>query len=129
MSEPEVMLWSRLKRLRNQGFHIRRQFPLKGYYLDFVCLRRRVVIEVDGFQHGEDRQAEHDAIRDRVLQREGFQTVRIWASEVRCDLSAVMDHIVGVLNEAQDVRADFSPTRALDPDIPTLTAARSVPPH
>lgn len=100
MSEPEVILWSQLKRLRERGFHIRRQAPFKGYYLDFVCYARRVVIEVDGFQHGEDRQADHDAVRDRVLERHGFRVLRVWASDVRYELDWVMDQIVGTLEAA-----------------------------
>ncbi|WP_430422721.1 endonuclease domain-containing protein [Phenylobacterium sp.] len=100
MSEPEVILWSRLKRLRERGFHIRRQAPFKGYYLDFVCYARRVVIEVDGYQHGEDRQADHDAVRDRVLERHGFRVLRVWASDVRYELDWVMDQIVGTLEAA-----------------------------
>jgi len=67
MSEPEVLLWSRLKRLRDCGFHIRRQAPFKGYYLDFVCYPRRVATEVDGAQHTEDAQADRDIVRDRIL--------------------------------------------------------------
>ena len=97
MSEPEIILWSRLRRLRSQGFPIRRQYPFRGYFLDFACLSRRVVIEVDGFQHADDRQAEHDAVRDRILERHGFRVIRVWASDVRRNLSGVMDHIVQVL--------------------------------
>ncbi len=100
MSEPEIMLWSRLKRLRERGFHIRRQAPLHGYYLDFVCLARRLVIEVDGSQHGGDVQMEHDAVRDRVLARQGFRVMRFWASEVRGNLGGVMDQIVMALEAA-----------------------------
>src|SRR5882757_7104680 len=73
MSVAEVKLWARLKRLREQGFHIRRQAPFRGYYLDFVCFGRRVAVEVDGGQHSEEEQAAHDELRDRVLQREGFR--------------------------------------------------------
>jgi very-short-patch-repair endonuclease len=104
MSEPEVMLWSRLKRLRERGYRFRRQLPFRGYYLDFVCLSRRMVIEVDGFQHGEDTQAEHDAIRDRILQRQGFRVLRFWAGEVRRDLGGAMDQIVRALEEAPSTR-------------------------
>ena len=100
MSEPEIILWSRLKRLRTRGFHIRRQFPFRGYFLDFVCLARRVVIEIDGAQHGDDAQAEHDAIRDRILNRQGFRVVRVWAGEVRRDPNLVMDQIVLALEAA-----------------------------
>jgi very-short-patch-repair endonuclease len=71
MSEPELILWSRLKQLRRRGFHLRRQYPFRGYFLDFACLSRRLAIKVDGGQHAKDAQAEHDAIRDRVLARHG----------------------------------------------------------
>jgi very-short-patch-repair endonuclease len=52
-------------------FHIRRQAPFRGYFLDFVCFERRLVVELDGSQHGEDDQADHDFVRDLVLKREG----------------------------------------------------------
>jgi very-short-patch-repair endonuclease len=100
MSEPEVILWSHLKRLRTRGFHIRRQFPFHGYFLDFVCLARRLVIEIDGCQHADDLQAEHDAIRDRILNRQGFRVLRFWATDVRRDPSRVMDQIVAALEAA-----------------------------
>jgi very-short-patch-repair endonuclease len=100
MSEPEILLWSRLRRLRARGHAIRRQYPFRGYYLDFACLSRRLVIEVDGYQHGDDRHAEHDAVRDRILQRHGFHVLRFWSSEVRRNLDEVMDRIVLAL-EAQ----------------------------
>jgi len=104
MSEAEVMLWSRLRRLRDRGFRIRRQFPFRGYFLDFVCLSRRLVIEVDGFQHADEPQAEHDAVRDRILERQGFRVMRIWAGEVRRNLSGVMDQIVLALEAAPSNR-------------------------
>ena len=94
MSEAEVKLWSRLKRLRELGFHIRRQAPFRGYYLDFVCFSRRLVIEVDGGQHTEDEQAAHDAVRDRVLEGQGFRVMRFWASSVHREIDDVMDAIV-----------------------------------
>src|ERR1051325_10687770 len=85
MSEPERLLWSRLRGLRERGFPIRRQAPFRGYILDFVCYARRVVIEVDGGQHSDDWQADHDLVRDKQLRREGFIVLRFWASEVRGD--------------------------------------------
>jgi len=100
MSEPEVKLWARLKRLRERGFHFRRQAPFRGYYLDFVCFSRRLVVEVDGGQHTEDAQAAHDALRDRVLQSQGFRVVRFWASQVHREIDDVMDAIVLALEAA-----------------------------
>jgi very-short-patch-repair endonuclease len=129
MSEPEVILWSRFKRLRTRSFHIRRQFPFRGYFLDFVCLSRRLVIEVDRAQHADDLQSEHDAVRDRILRREGFRVLRFSAGHVRRDSNAVMDQIVVALEAATPAHASRSARAAPEPDFPTLTASRSVPPH
>ena len=65
MTEPEIWLWARLKRLHAQGFHFRRQRPFRGYYLDFVCINRLLVVELDGAHHKEPVQAEHDGVRAR----------------------------------------------------------------
>jgi very-short-patch-repair endonuclease len=100
MTEPEVILWSRLKRLRADGFHIRRQAPFRGYFLDFVCFERRVVIEVDGGGHGDDEQAQHDRLRDSVLTREGFRVLRFWNGDVRKNLDGVMYSVLMALNGA-----------------------------
>ncbi len=112
MTSVEVRLWVRLRKLRAAGFHVRRQAPFRGYILDFVCFDRRLVIELDGHQHAEPEQAEHDAIRDQVLRREGFQTLRFWNHAVHEDVDAVMDVICHALAAA-------SPTRPL----------RGHPPH
>ena len=99
MTEPEVILWSRLKLLRAEGFHFRRQAPFRGYILDFVCFDRRVVIEVDGGVHGADEQEARDQIRDAVLQREGFTVLRFWNSAVRQNLDGVMATVRDALGE------------------------------
>jgi very-short-patch-repair endonuclease len=117
MSEPEILLWSRLRRLRARGYAIRRQYPFRGYYLDFACLSRRLVIEVDGYQHGDEQQAAHDALRDRILKRHGFQVLRFWSSDVRRNLDEVMDRIVLALEAGplggSELERDF-PTRLAD---------------
>jgi len=112
MSAAEVRLWSRLRKLRADGFHIRRQVPFRGYILDFACFDRRLAIEVDGPHHEDPEQQQHDAIRDRVLRREGFQTLRFPGRAVHEEIDAVMDVICHALSAA-------SPTRPL----------RGHPPH
>jgi very-short-patch-repair endonuclease len=89
MTEPEVILWSRLKKLRAEGFHIRRQTPFRGYILDFVCFERKLVIEMDGGQHSDDAQSTHDEVRDAVLRGEGFEVLRFWNGAVRTNLDGV----------------------------------------
>ncbi len=86
---PERLLWTYLRRLRADGYHFRRQAPFRGYVLDFVCYGQRLVIEVDGAQHGTGAQRAHDAVRDAVLTREGFRTLRFLATDVLHELEGV----------------------------------------
>lgn len=108
MTDPEIWLWARLKRLRERGYHFRRQRPFKGYYLDFVCIDRRLVIELDGSQHADPLQAEHDGIRDAVLARAGFKVLRFWNGGVRSNLDGLMDTIILELGARPSTRGKVS---------------------
>ena len=109
MTQPEVWLWARLKRLHAQGYHFRRQRPLHGYYLDFVCLDRRLIVELDGGHHNDPAQAEHDRIRDAVLGRAGFRVMRFANSSVRTNINAVVDAIILALEGQASVRNKDEP--------------------
>ena len=87
------------------GFHFRRQAPFRGYYLDFVCFSRRLVVEVDGGGHTEEVQAAHDAVRDAVLKRQGFKTLRVWNSDINTNLNGVMTDILAALQSVAPVRS------------------------
>lgn len=82
MTKPEVLLWLALRELRPLGFRFRRQVPLLDYIVDFACFTRRIVIEVDGFQHGFDAHAEKDAVRDARLKAAGFTILRFSNADV-----------------------------------------------
>ncbi|MFJ6023286.1 endonuclease domain-containing protein [Brevundimonas sp. NPDC092305] len=100
MSPPEARLWVVLRRLRTQGYHFRRQHPLFGYYLDFVCLDRRLIIEVDGAGHDEER----DRRRDAVTASAGFRTMRFDNASIRDNLEGVLEGILAVLEAAAPTR-------------------------
>ena len=104
MSKPEALLWPHLKRLRGRGYRVRRQAPFRGYFLDFVCFTRRLVVEIDGAHHTLDRQADHDFVRDKILSREGFRVLRIPAQEVFHNLSGVVGLIEATLIERPSTR-------------------------
>ena len=79
-TDAERFLWSHL-RLRQLGGHkFRRQQPLGDYIVDFACLEKRVVIEVDGGQHAE--QTDYDSKRENWLRAEGFTVLRFWDHDV-----------------------------------------------
>jgi len=90
MTPQEVKLWVYLRSWRKQGFHFRRQAPRDGYIVDFVCLKHRLVIEVDGGQHNFDAHMRRDAQRDHLLACEGFRVLRFWNNEIHRNLEGVL---------------------------------------
>jgi very-short-patch-repair endonuclease len=50
----EQILWRHLRRLDVKGSHFRRQVVIGPYIADFACLAERLIVEVDGSQHGDD---------------------------------------------------------------------------
>jgi very-short-patch-repair endonuclease len=94
MTPQEVKLWVRLRALRPQGLHFRRQAPLDGYILDFVCFKHRLIVEVDGSQHGENAGRVRDAQRDAHFALRDFRTLRFWNRDVDINLEGVVETIL-----------------------------------
>jgi len=93
MTDAERHLWRHL-RLHSLGFHFRRQVPVGAYVVDFACLRRRLVIELDGGQHLESRE---DEKRDEWLKERGYRTLRFWNYEVLANVEGVLETILAAL--------------------------------
>ncbi len=93
LSPPEARLWVGLKALRREGYHFRRQAPVRGYFLDFVCFSHRLVIEADGESRETEDRAQRDRIRDAVFAQEGFRTVRFDNAMIRDNLGDVVDFV------------------------------------
>ena len=94
-TDAEVLLWSRLRRRQLGGFRFRRQHPIGPYVADFACLSERLLIELDGGQHGE--RAQYDKKRARELQQRGFRTLRFWNDDVFHDIDTVVERIAAEL--------------------------------
>jgi very-short-patch-repair endonuclease len=75
-------MWSILRAKRMSGFKFRRQHTLGMYIADFVCLRARLVIEVDGDTHGTDEREELDAKRTEAIEQKGYRVIRFWNHDV-----------------------------------------------
>ena len=94
-TEVEQRLWQHLRAHRFEGFKFRRQQPLGAYTVDFVCLDRRVVIELDGGQHAEAEG--YDWTRDAWLKAQGFEVMRFWNHEVLQNLEGVLTVVYDTL--------------------------------
>jgi len=76
----ERILWRILRKKNVDGHRFRRQHPLGTFIVDFVCLDKKLVIEVDGGQHMTDQK--RDEKRTSWLAKSGYRTIRFWNHEV-----------------------------------------------
>ena len=85
----EKTLWLALRnRFLNVKF--RRQWPMGGYVVDFVCFEAKLIVELDGSQHAEEAARDYDAVRTEFLEAGGFTVLRFWNNEVRKNLEGVL---------------------------------------
>jgi len=82
-----------------EGFKFKRQVPIDGYIVDFVCFEARLIIEVDGAQHAESTK---DVVRDAYFSTQGFRTVRVWNHEVTTNLEGVCLTILAELKNSAE---------------------------
>lgn len=85
----ERVLWGRLRRKQLDGFKFRRQVIILGWIVDFYCPKARFVVELDGRGHD----IRHDAFRDSVMRRYGFEVLRLPSREATGNLPAVLERI------------------------------------
>ena len=97
-TEAEKMLWNVLSDKGIENYKFRRQHIIGEYIVDFVCLEKRLIIEVDGSIHNELEQIEHDKQRTEWLESKGFKVIRFTNNQVLSDLLATIENIRKELN-------------------------------
>ena len=93
LTPAETVLWDALRRRQIDGLRFRRQQPLGRFILDSCCLRRRLVIEVDGGGHVDPEQRAYDAARTEHLQVYGYRVLRFTNDDVLHHLDDALDQI------------------------------------
>ncbi len=96
MTDAERLLWRHLRNRELGGYKFRRQRPIGPYILDFVCLEKKLVVEVDGGQHA--GQVELDAKRSGYLGEKGYRVLRFWNNEVLKETESVLTVILSSLD-------------------------------
>jgi very-short-patch-repair endonuclease len=121
LTEPEVMLWSRLKGRGRDRPIFRRQVPFGSIILDFYCPAARLAVEVDGLTHWSDEKRAKDGARDAWLASQGIDVLRPEAGRVYRDLTGAADAVI--LRAEERIR-----TRTLRPSLSTARSAADGPP-
>ena len=92
---PERVLWRELSARKVVGVRFNRQVPIGPFICDFVSRGAKLIIEVDGGQHG--WQTDEDSARTRYLEDHGYRVIRFWNSDVLERLEGVVAEIKAVI--------------------------------
>ncbi len=84
----ERKLWVYLRGDKLNGVSFRRQHAIGNYIPDFVSIKKKLIIELDGSQHLE--QAEYDAERSKYFESLGYKVIRFWNNQVENDINGVI---------------------------------------
>ena len=94
-TDAEGLLWHYLGNKQLDGYKFRRQQPIGPYIVDFACMSRKLVIELDGGQHAE--QHDYDKKRDDYLRGKGYRILRFWNNEVFQNCMDVLEAVYQAL--------------------------------
>ncbi len=108
MTPAERKLWQYI-RYGQLGAQFRKQHAVGPYIVDFFCAQAKLVVEVDGDNHGDSRQAEYDAVRTQWLnEQKHYRVLRFWNSEVLSNIDGVLQSIAQIL--ANEAAGQFGPS-------------------
>jgi leucyl-tRNA synthetase len=97
-TEAEEILWQELRNRKLGGYKFRRQHPVAGYIPDFVCLDKKLIVEIDGGYHEEEDQQKFDVLRTKWLEEHGYAIVRFTNDEILSNISHVLQNVKKALS-------------------------------
>ncbi|GIZ14501.1 leucine--tRNA ligase [Capnocytophaga catalasegens] len=113
-TQAESVLWEQLSAKKLEA-KFRRQHLIGDFIVDFVCLSKRLVIEIDGGYHNTEEQQILDAERTKILNEYGFEVIRFTNEEVISNLDVVIENIQNKLASKPDVRESISQSASVCP--------------
>ena len=97
MTDGESLLWHYLRQ-EQLGVRFRRQHVIGDYIVDFICLKQKLIIEIDGGYHNDIVQQQEDRIRQNWLESMDYKVIRFTNEEVFYNIETVISTIKGNIN-------------------------------
>ena len=99
-TEAESFLWKNLQSKNLDNYKFRREHIIGDFIVDFVCLSKQLVIEVDGGYHNEENQQELDKLRTEYLNKQGFTVIRFTNESILFDIENTLNAIKVALDQS-----------------------------
>jgi leucyl-tRNA synthetase len=107
-TEAEDILWQHLRNRKLEGYKFRRQHPVAGYIPDFVCIEKKLIVEVDGGYHEEADQKKFDTSRSKWLEEHDYKIIRVTNNDVTENTLSVLQKISKALSKESASRVATS---------------------
>lgn len=101
----ERKFWKYIRAEQMGGCKFRRQYSIGSYIVDFYCHQLKLVVELDGWVHGEERVKQKDIIRQRWIEKQGYTVKRYTNEQIKYDIDGVLQDTINTL------RAQRTPPR------------------
>ena len=99
MTKQERILWTFLRKKNINNLKFRRQYPIGNYIVDFICNEKKLIIEIDGGQHNENKNITYDQERTKYLESKGYKVIRFWNNDIDNNIEEVYLDILKHLDE------------------------------
>jgi very-short-patch-repair endonuclease len=96
LTDAERVLWHNLRDRRLGGWNFRRQHVIGPFIVNFICVEKKLIVEVDGGQHAEMIIQDHN--RTEYLNKNGYRVMRFWNNEVLQETEAVLQVLFSTLS-------------------------------
>ena len=106
-TDAEKKFWWMVRDRRLGGYKFKRQYPFGNYIADFICLEVKLIVELDGGQHAEQR--DYDANRAVFFAAQGFRVIRFWNPEFLKNQDAVARQLLAQLDGGETPSPQPSP--------------------
>ncbi|WP_233900913.1 DEAD/DEAH box helicase [Tenacibaculum piscium] len=118
-SKAERALWEVLDN-KKTGFKFRRYYLIEDFLIDFICLEKKLIIEVIGKYHTTEKQQEAMRLRTEILTEFGYKVVRLDENKI---LNSPENSLENILDKTtKRIIATLN-------SLPTVTVKKSIPPH
>ncbi|WP_394993412.1 class I tRNA ligase family protein [Emticicia sp.] len=89
-TQAENIIWQEVRNSK-LGFKFRRQHSIDTFIVDFICIEKKLIVEIDGDIHNET--IEYDEMRTKFLNLRGFEVIRFSNNEVLTNIRGVIGEI------------------------------------
>ena len=99
MTKQERILWTFLRKKNINNLKFRRQYPIGNYIVDFICNEKKLIIEIDGGQHNENKNITYDQERTKYIESKGYKVIRFWNNDIDNNIEEVYLDILKHMDE------------------------------